>query len=128
LEKRRINPWTWQDRFGFSQAWRVHGAETVVFISGQGAILPDGQVLESDFEGQARRTFENLRTVLEEAGAGFESVVKLTAYFTDMNDLPTYSQIRSEFMSGPPPASTVVEVTSLALPGMTIEVEAIAVI
>ncbi len=128
MEKRQINPWSWQDKFGFSHAWRVEGAQAVVFLAGQGPIMPDGQVLDADFEGQARLTFENLRTVLEQAGVGFESVVKLTAYFTDINNLRTYAQVRNEFISTDPPASTAVEVTALALPGMTIEVEAIAVV
>ena len=128
LEKRAVNPWSWQEKFGFSQAWRVEGAQSVVFLSGQGPLLPDGQVLDADFEGQARLVFENLRTVLEQAGVGFESVVKLTAYFTDITNLRTYAQVRDEFMgSASPSASTAVEVTSLALPGMTLEVEAIAV-
>jgi enamine deaminase RidA (YjgF/YER057c/UK114 family) len=128
LDKQQINPWSWQDKFGFSQAWRVEGAQAVVFLSGQGPILPDGQVLQADFEGQARLTFENLQTVLEQAGLGFESVVKLTAYFTDLTNLRTFSKVRDEFTNtSAPPASTVVEVPSLALPGMTLEVEAIAV-
>lgn len=128
MDKQQINPWSWQDKFGFSQAWRVEGAQAVVFLSGQGPILPDGQVLQADFEGQARLTFENLQTVLEQAGLGFESVVKLTAYFTDLTNLRTFSQVRDEFTNtSAPPASTVVEVPSLALPGMTLEVEAIAV-
>ncbi len=128
MEKRQINPWSWQSKFGFSHAWRVEGAQAVVFLAGQGPIMPDGQVLDADFEGQARLTFENLRTVLEQAGVGFESVVKLTAYFTDINNLRTYAQVRNEFVGTDPPASTALEVTALALPGMTIEVEAIAVV
>ncbi|HEX6393554.1 MAG TPA: RidA family protein [Acidimicrobiales bacterium] len=125
--KRQVNPWLWQEKYGFSQAWRVEDAQTVVFLSGQGPVLPDGHVLEGNFEEQARLAFENLKTVLEQAGVGFESVVKLTAYFTDVSNLRTFSRVRNEFISGDPPASTVVEVAALALPGMTIEVEAIAV-
>src|ERR671933_27073 len=68
VEKLQVNPWSWQDRFGFSQAWRVDGAQTVVFLSGQGPISADGELVADDFETQARQTFENLRTVLEAAG------------------------------------------------------------
>ena len=35
MEKRQINPWSWQDMYGYSQAWRVDGAEAVVFLAGQ---------------------------------------------------------------------------------------------
>jgi enamine deaminase RidA (YjgF/YER057c/UK114 family) len=79
MDKRQCNPWTWQDAFGFSQAWRVEGAGTLVFVSGQGPISADGAVVAADdFEAQARQTFENLRTVLEQAGASFDDVVKVT--------------------------------------------------
>lgn len=128
VEKHEVNPWSWQEKFGFSHAWRVDGARSVIFLSGQGPVTPEGQVLEGDFEDQARLTFENLRTVLAQAGADFESVVKLTAFFTDITNLRTYAQVRNEFIGDDPPASTALEVSSLALPGMTIEVEAIAVL
>ncbi|HEX4564571.1 MAG TPA: Rid family hydrolase, partial [Solirubrobacteraceae bacterium] len=75
---------------------------------------------------QARLTFENLRTVLEDAGASFDDVVKVTAFLTDASRLREYAHVRNEFITGPSPASTVVEVSALALPGMMIEVEAIA--
>jgi reactive intermediate/imine deaminase len=128
MEKRQVNPWSWQDRAGFSQAWRVDGADTVLFVSGQAAITPEGEVLDGDFEAQARLTFENLGTVLEQAGASFDSIVKITVYLTDISLLRAFAAVKSEFISGPQPASTAVEVAALALPGMAIEVEAIAVL
>jgi reactive intermediate/imine deaminase len=128
MEKRQVNPWSWQDRAGFSQAWRVDGADTVLFVSGQAAITPEGEVLDGDFEAQARLTFENLGTVLEQAGASFDSIVKITVYLTDISLLRAFSVVKSEFISGPQPASTAVEVGALALPGMAIEVEAVAVL
>jgi 2-iminobutanoate/2-iminopropanoate deaminase len=129
VEKQQINPWSWQEKFGFSHAWKVDNAKSVVFVSGQSPVTPDGQVLQDDFEAQARLTFDNLRTVLDQAGASFRSVVKLTAYFIDITNLEEYTRVRNEFINvDSPPASTVVEVSSLALPGMTIEVEAVAVV
>ena len=129
MEKQQINPWSWQEKFGFSHAWRVDKAESVIFLAGQGPVTADGQVLKGDFEAQTRLTFENLRTVLDQAGASFESVVKVTAYFTDIANLRDYARVRNEFINvDQPPASTAVEVSSLALPGMMIEVEAIAVV
>lgn len=128
LNKRQVNPWSWQDRFGFSHAWRVDGAESVIFLAGQGPVTEDGQVVDGDFDAQVRLTFENMRAVLEQAGASFDSVVKLTAYFTDIGKLRDYAKVRDEFIVGSSPASTAVEVGRLALPGMTIEVEAIAVL
>ena len=129
MEKRHINPWSWQDRFGFSQAWRVDGAEAVIFLAGQGPVSADGEVVgEGDFEAQVRQTFENLRTVLEQAGASLESVVKLTVFLTDIGTLREFGRVRNEFLPGPPPASSALQVTALAVPGMLVEVEAIAVL
>jgi 2-iminobutanoate/2-iminopropanoate deaminase len=130
MEKHQINPWTWQERAGFSHAWRVDGAQSVVFVSGQGPISAAGEVVGAgDFEAQARLTFKNLGKVLEQAGASFESVVKLTVYLTDIGTLREFGRVRAEFMtSSEPPASTAVEVGSLALPEMMIEVDAIAVL
>lgn len=129
MEKHQVNPWTWQERFGFSHAWRVDGAQSVVFLAGQGPVSADGQVVgDGDFEAQTRHTFENLRTVLQQAGASFDAVVKVNAYMTDITKLRDYAQVRDEFITGPPPASTALEVNALPLPGMMIEVEAIAVL
>jgi 2-iminobutanoate/2-iminopropanoate deaminase len=129
MEKRQINPWSWQDRFGFSQAWRVDGAEAVIFVAGQGSISADGEVIgEGDFEAQVRQTFANLATVLEQAGASLDSIVKLTVYLTDIGTLRDYGRVKAELLPGTPPASTAIQVGALALPGMAIEIEAVAVL
>jgi reactive intermediate/imine deaminase len=129
MKKLQINPWQWQDRAGFSQAWRVDGASSLVFVSGQAPISGDGQLVgEGDFEAQTRLVFENLRTVLEQAGAGLESVVKLTVFLTDMSRLPEYTRIKGTFFPGEQPASTAVGIAALARPEMMVEVEALAVL
>jgi 2-iminobutanoate/2-iminopropanoate deaminase len=100
-----------------------------VFLSGQGAISADGEVVgEGDFEAQVRQTFDNLRTVLEQAGGSLTDIVKLTVYLTDVANVREYGRIKAEFIPGPQPASTAVGVAGLALPAMMIEVEAVAVL
>jgi len=129
VSKSPINPWTWQDRRGFTQAWRVEAPAAILFVSGQVPLDDDGNlVAPGDFDGQARRTFENLGRVLDEAGGTFGDIVKLTVYLTDMARLPDYGRIRAEYIRGRPPASTAVGVTALAVPGLMIEVEATAVL
>ena len=129
MDKHPVNPWTWQDRYGYSQAWRVEHPEATVFLAGQGPVSPEGELVgEDDFEAQVRQTFANVRTVLEEAGASLGSLVKLTVFLTDIGRLRDYGRIRAELLPGPPPASTAVEVEALALPGMMVEVEGIAVV
>ncbi len=127
MNSQQINPWTWQDQFGFSQAWRVDDAQSIVFVSGQAPISPDGALVgEGDFEAQTRQVFENLQTVLSEAGASLDAIMKITVYLTDIGTLRDFGRIKAEYIQGEQPASTAVEVSSLALPGMMIEVEAIA--
>jgi 2-iminobutanoate/2-iminopropanoate deaminase len=129
MNRQQVNPWTWQDQAGFSQAWRVDDAQSIVFVSGQGPISSEGQLVgEGDFEAQTRQVFENLQTVLSAAGASFEAIVKITVYLTDIGTLRDFGRIKAEFIPGAQPASTALEVGSLALPGMMIEVEAIAAI
>ena len=129
MSKTPVNPWTWQDRRGFTQAWRVEAPAAILFVSGQVPLDDDGNlVAPGDFDGQARRTFENLGRVLDEAGGTFGDIVKLTVYLTDMARLPDYGRIRAEYIRGRPPASTAVGVTALAVAGLMIEVEATAVL
>lgn len=129
MDKTQINPWTWQDRAGFSQAWRVDGAQSIVFVSGQAPISGEGELVgEGDFEAQTRQVFENLEAVLTQAGASLEAIVKITVYLTDIGKLRDFGRIKADFIPGKQPASTALEVSSLALPGMTVEVEAIAVV
>jgi 2-iminobutanoate/2-iminopropanoate deaminase len=129
MELQQVNPWSWQDAAGFSQAWRVDGAGAIVFVSGQAPISAGGQLVgEDDFEAQVRQVFANLRTVVEQAGAGLESVVKLTVFLTDMTRLRDYTRIKGEFFTGSQPASTALGVTALARPEMMVEVEAFAVV
>jgi 2-iminobutanoate/2-iminopropanoate deaminase len=128
VRRQQVNPWSWQDVAGFSQAWRVEGAGSIIFVSGQAAVSADGMsVGEGDFEAQVRHVFENVRAVLEQAGVGLDAIVKLTVYLTDMTRLHEYTRIKGEFFAGEQPASTAVEVTALARPELMVEVEAIAV-
>ena len=127
MERQQINPWTWQDAFGYSQAWRVDAASSLVFVAGQGPVSADGApVGRDDFDAQVRQTFENLQTVLVQAGASLESLVKLTVYLTDITTLRDFGRVRGEFITGPQPASTAVQVGALAFPEMMVEVDAIA--
>lgn len=129
MEKTQVNPWTWQDRAGFSQAWKVDGAQSLLFVSGQAPISAEGELVgEGDFEAQAEQTFDNLQAVLDAAGASMQDIVKLTVFLTDIGKLRDCMQVKARYIDGPQPASTALEVTALARPGMHIEVEAIAVL
>ncbi len=99
-------------------------AGRMVCVSGQG---PND--LKADMETQLRQTMENIGHVLKEAGASFDNVVFVRGYFVHIaRDLPIYRKIRKDYLVKPYPASSCVGVTELAIPGLEIEIEAIAVI
>jgi len=107
-----------QEGLGYSHAWRVDGTEAIIFLAGQGPMSAAGELVgEGDFDAQVRQTFENIRMVLEQAGASMDSVVKLTVYLTDISMLRDYGRIREELLPGPPPAGTALQVGALAFEG-----------
>lgn len=112
--------------FFISQGFRV---DDLVFLSGQAAIDQDGNIVGAgDFDAQADQVFRNISDVLEAAGSGLDQVVKVTIYLTDMGNFPKVMELRQKWFSKPWPADTIVEVSSLALPELMIEIEAIATV
>lgn len=107
-----------------SQAFRVGN---LVMTSGQAAIDPAGELIGvGDFTAQAEQTFANLAAVLEGAGSSLAQIVKVTIYLKDMAHFPEIVALRERYFTAPYPADTIVEVSSLALPELEIEIEAIA--
>lgn len=99
----------------------------LIFTSGQAAIDPQGNIVGvGDFEAQAEQSFMNLSSVLEQGGSSLGQVIKVTIYLTDMTNFIKIVALRERFFSAPYPADTLVEVSSLALPELEIEIEAIA--
>ena len=85
-----------------------------------------GNILSYDIETQCRSVFENVRTVLEEAGASWESMVDVTVYLTNMKaDFPIYNRLWAEYFSENPPCRTTLEILSLPTP-IAIELKVIA--
>ena len=112
--------------YRISQAIRVGD---LVFVSGQAAIDESGALVGvGDFDAQAEQTFRNLESVLVAAGSGLGRVAKVTIFLTDMSNFPKIVDLRGRWFREPYPADTIVEVRSLALPELEIEIEAIAVV
>jgi reactive intermediate/imine deaminase len=122
-----IDPgWKWDDNLSMSQGLKVG---SFLFISGQIALSPDGVLVgKGSMADQARQVFQNIELILQRAGTTSANVVKIAAYLTDMKRYAEYSAERTRFFQGRRPASTTVEVTSLAFEGLLVEVEAIALI
>jgi 2-iminobutanoate/2-iminopropanoate deaminase len=97
-----------------------------LYISGIVPIDAEGNVVGDDVVAQTRQVLANMRIVLAAAGAQPSDVVKVTVYLLDVDDRPLINPVREEFFGESRPASTLVEVSRLAVPGARVEIEAIA--
>jgi 2-iminobutanoate/2-iminopropanoate deaminase len=114
---------------GYTQCIKVTGAQSVIFLAGQVAYDKDGgPAHRGDFKAQARAVFSAIKAHVEAAGGTLANVVKITTYVTDVRYRPEFRATRDEFFGSKGPASTMVEVSSLAHPDYLIEIEAIAIV
>ena len=130
MERRIVNPWTWQDPFGFVQGHEVSGGQRVLFCAGQTSNDADGKPLHAgDIRAQVNQAFDNLEAVLKEAGFGLADVARINYYTTDIDLLlQNWGVITSRVeAAGCRPASTLLGITRLANPEWLIEIEATAV-
>jgi enamine deaminase RidA (YjgF/YER057c/UK114 family) len=129
MERRSVNPWTWQDQFGFSQAIEVKGAERVLVCAGQTSVDENGAPLhEGDMAAQAGKALDNLETVLRQAGLQLSDVVRLNILVTDVDAFmgAAPALLGRMAQAGCKPASTLIGVARLAFPQLLIELEATA--
>lgn len=115
-------------------------AGNLLFLSGVGPrqrgqqqvpgveLAADGSIVTYDFERQCHAVFQNVRYILEEAGARWEDLVDVTVYLTNMRaDFPTYNRLYAEYFRSNQPCRTTVEVNCLPTP-IAIELKCIAVV
>jgi enamine deaminase RidA (YjgF/YER057c/UK114 family) len=129
VERRIVNPWTWQDQFGFVQANEVSGAEGVLICSGQTSVDADGNPLhDGDMAAQVAQALDNLETVLRTAGYDLSDVVRLDYYVTDVEAFIEAGEVGGARLAqaGCRPASTLLGVQRLARPSLMVEIEATA--
>ena len=110
----------------FTDAVRAGG-----FLHVSGVIAVDGEgnlVADDDVVAQTRQVLENMRAILEAGGCGFEDVVKVTIFLTDVDDRPLINPLRQEAFGSARPASTLVEVSRLVLPEAKVEIECVALV
>ncbi|MCW3062924.1 MAG: reactive intermediate/imine deaminase [Solirubrobacterales bacterium] len=111
----------------YSQA--ILGRDGVLHVSGQMGIDADGNLVgEGDVGAQTARALANIDALVRAAGGTRRDVVKLTAYLVDMSGRAEFAAARREWVREPHPASTLVEVSALAAPGVLVEIDAIAVL
>jgi enamine deaminase RidA (YjgF/YER057c/UK114 family) len=130
MERRIVNPWTWQDALGFVQANEISGAQRMLVCAGQTSVDADGRPIHpDDMAAQLMQALDNLETVLGQAGFKLSDVVRLNFYTTDVDRFfEAYGPATARLAAaGCRQASTLLGVARLAYPELLIEIEATAV-
>jgi 2-iminobutanoate/2-iminopropanoate deaminase len=113
----------------FSQCVVVPAGTNMIFISGQVPRDKKGKTVgQGNMTQQAVQVFENLQTILQAHGAGFQNVFKATLFITRMDLAHEVVEVRKRFYGASKPASTFVGVTALNDPDWWLEVEVIATV
>ncbi len=113
---------------------------SLLFLSGVGPREPgrteitgvtlntDGSILSYDFEAQCHSVFKNVKTILEDSGSGWDRLVDVTVYLTNMKrDFSIYNKIYADYFKGNQPCRTTLGITSLPTP-ISIELKCIATV
>jgi 2-iminobutanoate/2-iminopropanoate deaminase len=129
--KTRINPPNFTKTVGsYSQGIKVDiGTKSMIFVSGQLAMDADGvPVAPNDISAQTRYIFENIKTILKEANATLEDVVKVQIFMTDISKFAQFTVVRNEYLENIKPVSTLVEISNTVKEGCHVEIEVTAII
>ena len=130
LQNRKINPWKWQDQFGFSQAIETTGHSRVLRVSGQTSVNAEAEPQhEGDMAAQIALATDNLETVLRAANMTLANVVQLNIYTTDIDaSMQHFEGLEHRLAAaGVQPAITLLGIARLFIPQLMIEIEATAV-
>ena len=112
--------------YAIAPGWQVGN---LLFLSGQAAISPEGELVGvGDFGAQLVQVMANIDRVLEAGGSDRSRIVKVTIYLTDMANFPKIVEARRRWFTPPYPADTTLEVRSLALPELLVEIDVIATV
>ncbi|WP_062998578.1 RidA family protein [Nocardia jinanensis] len=129
-QRTAVNPVTWSVELGFNQGELVAGQARTLYCSGQTAMSADGKPRHAgDMAAQLALSLDNLAAVLGEAAMSLTNLVRLNVYTTDVDLLfQHYSVLASRLgAAGVAPATTMLGVTRLAIPGQMVELEGTAV-
>ncbi|KQC46663.1 MULTISPECIES: RidA family protein [unclassified Geobacillus] len=108
----------------YSQAIIVNN---MVYSSGQIPLTPEGEMVKGDIQAQTHQVFQNLKTVLEAAGASLDTVVKTTVFLKSMDDFAAMNEVYSQYFPNHKPARSCVEVARLPKDAL-VEIEVVALV
>jgi len=129
MQREIINPWTWQEAYGFVHANKVSGSGELLFVAGQTASDEQGHTLHAgDMAGQIDQVLANIGRILSQAGMDFSHVVRLNIFTIDLPALMAAHDHMTAALQqlGCHHAGTLLGVTGLAAPGALIEMEVTA--
>ncbi len=106
---------------------QVVQAGNFLYTAGQIALKASGEMVEGDAAAEARQVLNNLKEVLQAAGATMDSVVKTTIFLTDLADFEAVNKVYAEYVREPFPARSTVQAAKLPK-GALVEIDAIAAI
>ncbi|MEV3956322.1 RidA family protein [Streptomyces albogriseolus] len=130
MERNAVNPVSWSVEMGFNQGEVVSGHSRTLYISGQTAMSKGGQPEhDGDMAAQLALGVDNVEAVLAEAGMSLANLVRLNVYTTDVDLLFQHYGVLAGRLgaAGVAPATTMLGVTRLAVPGQMVELEGTAV-
>ncbi len=129
MKRRIVNPWTWQERYGFEQAIEIPTPTRTLVCSGQTPNDDEGNVLHvGDMRAQISAAFDNVEIVIREAGWSLSDVVQIRYYTVDIDRFMAETDVLTARMqnAGVQATSTLIGVTRLAFPEALVEIEALA--
>jgi 2-iminobutanoate/2-iminopropanoate deaminase len=104
-------------------------AGATIYVSGQASVDRHGTLVGAgDVVAQTRQVLDNMKLALAAAGATLDDVVKVTVYLRHCADRPKVNEVRKAYFGANKPASTLIGISEFAIPGMLVEIEAVAVV
>lgn len=128
MKKRIVNPWKWQDKYGFVQANEVTNARRTLYTAGIVSVDGEGNLVHGgNMEKQIDRIMDNMETILEQANFKLSDVVRFTYYTTDV---PAFIKANPMLVqrlekANCKPATSLIGVKSLFHPECVVEIEAV---
>jgi enamine deaminase RidA (YjgF/YER057c/UK114 family) len=130
MQRDIINPWTWQEAYGFVHANKVSGSGELLFVAGQTASDAHGETLHiGNMQKQIDQVLANIAVILAQAGMDFSHVVRLNIFTVDLSALMAAHHHMTAALQklGCRHAGTLLGVSGLAAPGALVEMEVTAV-
>lgn len=128
MEKKVINPWTWQEALSYNQAVEVKNVESTLYVSGQAAINDLGESSTADMKTQLEIAISNLERVVNEANYDCKNIVRLNIYTTSVKELWPHYEILQNWLKkhNVKHATTLLQIEALTQT-LTVELEATVV-